>query len=110
LAFAGGQILSPGEFGPAGASVRLIVQARDVMVAVTRPDGLSALNVLPASIRGLAEAGPASVDVTLDCGGTELVARLTRRSAGALELAPGRGCHAVVKSVALARIGRASCR
>ena len=42
-----------------------------------------------------------AVNVTLDCGGAALVARITRQSAAALELTPGRDVFAVIKAVSV---------
>ena len=42
--------------------------------------------------------------VQMKCGTDRLLARITRRSADALGLAPGVGVHAVIKSVSVARI------
>ncbi|MEZ5886794.1 MAG: molybdenum ABC transporter ATP-binding protein [Paracoccaceae bacterium] len=86
-----------------GEALRLVVRARDVMIASTPPQGLSALNVLPARVRGLTDLDAASVDVHLAAAGATLRARLTRRSVETLGLAVGSHCHAIVKSVALAR-------
>lgn len=103
LSFSGGTILTPEPLGTPGATVRLFVRARDVMLSRGRPEGLSALNILPAFVRSITDAGPASVDIVLDCGSTTLRARITRRSTDALGLAPGIACHAILKTVALAR-------
>jgi molybdate transport system ATP-binding protein len=94
---------------PLGTPVRVRIRARDVMIATARPDGLSALNVLPGRVVALDSAGEGSVDVALDCGGIRLAARLTRKSVDGLALAPGREVYAVIKSVALDRdaLGRA---
>ena len=88
---------------PVGAAVRVRVRARDVMVAVRRPEGLSALNVLPGVIAELGARGGPIVEVRLDCGGEILLARLTRRSVETLALAPGVPVYAVIKSVAFDR-------
>jgi molybdate transport system ATP-binding protein len=79
------------------------------MIATTPPDGLSALNVLPALVTALDAAGEGSVAVGLDCSGVRLAARLTRKSVDTLRLEPGRRVYAVIKSVALDRdtLGRA---
>jgi molybdate transport system ATP-binding protein len=79
------------------------------MIATTRPDGLSALNVLPAVVRALDASADGLVEVGLDCGGIRLAARLTRKSIDTLQLKPGREVYAVIKSVALDRdaLGRA---
>jgi molybdate transport system ATP-binding protein len=94
---------------PIGTPVRLRIRARDVMIATTRPDGLSALNVLPAVVGTLTSNSEGLVDVALDCGGVRLAARLTRKSVDTLRLEPGRQVFAVIKSVALDRdaLGRA---
>jgi molybdate transport system ATP-binding protein len=83
-----------------GTRLRVRIRARDVMIALAPPDGLSALNVLPGTV---AEIGPAEgpiVEMRLDCAGEPLIARLTRRSVETLGLAPGRQVYAVIKSIA----------
>jgi len=83
-----------------GAQLRVRIRARDVMIALEPPVGLSALNVLPGIV---AEIGPAEgpiVEMRLDCAGEPLIARLTRRSVEALGLTPGRQVYAVIKSIA----------
>ena len=94
---------------PIGTPVRVRIRARDVMIATTRPDGLSALNVLPGLVTALDAAGEGLVEVGLDCDGVRLTARLTRKSVDTLRLEPGRKVYAVIKSVALDRdsLGRA---
>jgi molybdate transport system ATP-binding protein len=94
---------------PIGTPVRVRIRARDVMIATARPDGLSALNLLPGRVTALDGSGEGSVVVGLDCGGVRLTARLTRKSVDTLRLAPGREVYAVIKSVALDResLGRA---
>ena len=86
-----------------GERLRLLIRARDVMIARDRPEGLSALNILPAEVLRIVERDATSADVILSAAGTELRARLTRRSVATLGLRPGLGCYAVLKSVALAR-------
>jgi len=83
-----------------GTQLRVRIRARDVMIALEPPSGLSALNVLPGTV---AEIGPAEgpiVEIRLDCAGEPLIARLTRRSVEALGLATGRPVYAVIKSIA----------
>ncbi|OHV75554.1 molybdenum ABC transporter ATP-binding protein [Ensifer sp. LCM 4579] len=84
-----------------GHRLRLYIAARDVMLATTRPQGISALNVLPGTIVGLSPAHEGSLDVRLDCGGNTLVARITTLSREALGLRPGTPVHAIIKTVAL---------
>ena len=103
LSFPGGTILVPALAGPPGDRLRLLIRARDVMIATSRPRGLSALNTLPAVVEAMTEVDAASVELRLSCGGVILRARLTRRSVAALGLQHGGACYAILKSVALAR-------
>jgi molybdate transport system ATP-binding protein len=83
-----------------GTQLRVRIRARDVMIALEPPRGLSALNILPGKV---AEIGPADgpiVEIRLDCAGEALIARLTRRSVESLGLVPGRQVYAVIKSIA----------
>jgi molybdate transport system ATP-binding protein len=79
------------------------VHARDVSVALSRPVGTSILNVLPAEVTEISDAGPDRVNLQLRVGdgGSLLLARITRRSRDALGLVPGVRVYAQVKGVAL---------
>ena len=103
LVFSGGTLLVPAQGLSRAGKVRILVQARDVMIARAAPTGLSALNVLAVRVVAITDLGPAECEVRLDCAGWVLRARVTRRSVQALALAEGGHCHAVLKSVALAR-------
>ena len=81
------------------------MRARDVLLASERPHGLSALNVLPATVTAIGAPHGAAVEVTLAAGTATLHARLTRRAVTELALAPGRPCFAIVKASTLAGDG-----
>lgn len=85
-----------------GARVRVRILASDVLISLSAPAGVSALNVLPGTI---VEIGPrrdsGAVEVLIDCGGQGLIARLTAKSVDMLGLAPGGAIHAVIKSVSI---------
>ncbi|GAC1421630.1 MAG: hypothetical protein NVSMB62_16730 [Acidobacteriaceae bacterium] len=86
---------------PRGSQLRVQVHARDVMISIQRPEGLSALNVLPGRIVQIGHSdlsGPA-VAVQIDCSGALLVARLTRKSVADLHLKSGSEVFAIVKSI-----------
>ena len=85
---------------PLGAALRVRIRARDVMIGLAPPVGLSALNVLPGTVAEIGQAHGPIIDIRLDCGGEPLIARLTRRSVESLGLAPGRPVYAVIKSIA----------
>ena len=86
--------------------MRVQVLARDVMISLQPPQGLSALNVLAGTIAAIgAPSGVAEssiVEVRIDCHGQPVLAHLTRYSVDKLELAAGRPVYAVIKSVAFA--------
>lgn len=89
--------------GQTGDEVQVRILAQDVILARKRPEGLSALNILPVTIKSIQSGdGPGAV-VRLEADGTSLLARVTRRSAKDLELAPGIECFAVIKSVSVAQ-------
>jgi len=88
---------------PLGASVRIRIAAQDVILSRQRPEGLSALNILSGRIAQLREGSGPGVMVALDTSAGRVLARITRRSAAALGLAPGIEVYAIVKSVSVAR-------
>jgi len=101
LDFPGGRFMVARESLPTGTEVRLRIMARDVSITLERQTGTSILNIFPATVTGLAPTGPAQMLVRLDAGGVPLLSGITRRSAHALGLEPGRKVHAQVKAVAL---------
>jgi len=82
-----------------GEKVRLRIDAQDVMLALSKPDGISANNVLPATISEVRRGEGPYEDVLLSLGEARLIARITRRSAERLELEKGQKIFAVIKSV-----------
>ncbi len=100
LMSAAGELRVAGSDLPTGASVRVRIRARDVLIATERPRGLSALNILPATIDAIRPQG-ALADVSLLCGGERIASRITRQSCEALELAAGQAVFAVIKAVSL---------
>ena len=102
LASAAGPLFLPRVAAPVGTRLRVRILARDVLLATARPEGLSALIVLPATLRDIRPDDGASVLVRLDAGGETLLARVTRRSVVALGLVPGKPVFAILKSVSVA--------
>ena len=85
---------------PVGASLRVRLRARDVILALHRPADISTLNVLHGTVTELRPAMASQTDVLVDVG-SRLWARVTRRSVEELGLEPGKEVFALVKSVAL---------
>lgn len=104
LSLSGGRLFVPQLDAPLGSRMTIEIAARDVMLSVQPPQGLSALNVLACTITSIepSRTESAAMDVALVCGQDELMAQVTRRSVEVLGLAPGQHVCAVVKSVALA--------
>ncbi|WP_112816007.1 molybdenum ABC transporter ATP-binding protein [Ensifer sp.] len=86
-----------------GHGLRLHIAARDVMLATVRPEGISALNVLAGRIIDLTDGENGSLDIRVDCGGATIASRITTFSRDALQLAPGKPVHVIIKSVAIDR-------
>lgn len=108
LATSQGELLLPRIEAQEGDLMRVRILAGDIILARERPAGLSALNILPATVTDLQEGAGPGVAVALSSGTDKLVARITRRSAQALALSPGMQCFAIIKSVSVAsrNIGR----
>ena len=87
-----------------GSHLRLRIRARDVAIAMTRPDHLSIRNVIPVTIEEIAgEEGSAFSELRLLAAKQVLRARITRRSVEDLGLKPGRAAYALIKSIAVDR-------
>lgn len=103
LETSGGRLHLPQVQAPLGALLRIRIHASDVILARERPEGLSALNILAGTVEAVRYGeGPGAL-VQVRIGRDLILARLTRRSAEALGLAPGIRCHAVLKTVAVGR-------
>jgi molybdate transport system ATP-binding protein len=98
-----GRLTVPRLDAPVGAALRVRIRARDVILAVTRPTGISALNVLAAEVERVVPIEEGALEVQLRLGAERLLARVTRRSGEALGLAVGRKVFAVIKTVAIDR-------
>lgn len=87
--------------GQPGSSVFLGIDASEIMVATTKPEGLSARNTLAGTITKLHTAGMVEL-VTIQLGdrGPKLVAEVTASTIQALGLASGQPVYAVFKATA----------
>ncbi|MBC7609664.1 MAG: molybdenum ABC transporter ATP-binding protein [Polaromonas sp.] len=108
--FAGGQISLLKADLLVGQRVRVRIQARDVSLTLHRQEGTSVLNIFAVTVTGISADSPGQVMVSLYAGaepggpgasGNQLLARVTQKSADALQLAPGKAVYAQVKGVAV---------
>lgn len=101
LAIDAGRLWLPRVPEAPGSTIRVRIAAQDIILARERPTGLSALNILTGTIVDMRQGSGPGVLVTLALGQDKLLARITRRSANTLDLAPGQSCHAIIKTVAI---------
>jgi molybdate transport system ATP-binding protein len=100
--FDGGELWLRDSGQPTDSPVRVRILARDISLASERPRHNSILNSLSATVLEISDdRHPSQSLVRLQVGNTLLLARVTRRSVQALELAPGQSLWAQIKSVAL---------
>lgn len=88
---------------PLGSSLRIRILAQDVMLATSRPEGVSALNILPGTVLDIRQGDGPGALIRIDLCGEPILARVTRRSTAALALAPGLPVFAVLKAVSVAQ-------
>jgi molybdate transport system ATP-binding protein len=103
LAGSFGRLTVPRLHLPVGTALRVRIRARDVILALARPAGISALNVLAGEVEAMAPVAEGALEVQLRLGPERLLARVTRRSGQALGLEPGRQVFALIKTVAIDR-------
>ncbi|MCI4662227.1 MAG: molybdenum ABC transporter ATP-binding protein [Neomegalonema sp.] len=112
VASSAGRFLIPDNAIAPGSAIRLRIEAQDVMLALHRPEAISALNVLEAVVVSVQPGRGPGMLVTLRAGQEQILARITKRSGAALDLKAGDACYAVIKSVSVApaAIGRSVLR
>ena len=98
-----GPLLLPQIDAAPGTTLRICIHAQDVILSRDRPQGLSALNILPTTVAALRLGDGPGALVQLRAGDDLLLARITRRSAQTLDLSPGTPVFAILKSVSVAR-------
>ncbi len=81
--------------------VRVLIHARDVSLALTRARDSSILNIFEATVLDQQSRGGGQVTVSVQVGGTVLLARITALSSERLGIRPGLRLYAQIKSVAL---------
>jgi len=102
LEFAGGALFVGRRREAVGTHLRCRIHARDVSLALDRPQGTSIVNRLPAVVTAVAATDtPGHVLVQLRMGDSPLLARITERSRRELGIAPGLRLWVQIKGVAL---------
>jgi molybdate transport system ATP-binding protein len=106
LAFPGGAFSVPHVALPVGSPIRVRVRARDVALALARPEQTSFANVFEGTVTEIGtqveDGTGAQVDIKLDIG-VPLWSRITRRSMNDLGIAPGMRVFALIKGTSIDR-------
>jgi len=105
VAFDGGELWIAAGDAREGQQVRVQIRARDVSLALRRPEAISVLNILEARVVDVTDArnSPSQALVRMEVGRCVLLSRVTRRSVAELGLGPGCRIWALVKSAAITR-------
>lgn len=86
---------------PIGSSVRVQMLARDIILALRPPTGLSVRNALSGVVVNIEHDGEFADLVYVDIGGTTLISRITRVATNALQIFNGSPVWVLIKSVSL---------
>lgn len=107
LAIPGGSLWVPSVPLPVGSAIRVRIRARDVSIALEKPDRVSIRNILPGTVRSVTESeGPfrtVAISVAGESGESRIAATVTANAVQDLALAPGVAVFALIKSVAMDR-------
>jgi molybdate transport system ATP-binding protein len=103
LSFDGGTLTATNVDALIGEPVRVRIRARDVSIALERPQRISIQNVLEGTVLDVTAGTSGIVDVVIAVGATTLRSRVTRRALEQLGLKRGLGVYALVKAVSLSR-------
>lgn len=98
----GGQMLEVANRGlEIGRAVQLNIWARDVMLAKTRLEGISARNQLTGRIQQMEAIDPSTTDIFVKVGEANIRARVMAKTVADLGLAPGGDIFVIIKSASI---------
>jgi molybdate transport system ATP-binding protein len=90
--------------GDAGDAVRIAVRAGDILLAIERPRGLSARNVLPGTLASVQREG-ATVVAMVEAG-SRFEVHLTPAALTSLQLTVGQAVWLIIKTHSCRIVGR----
>jgi molybdate transport system ATP-binding protein len=109
LTFDGGVLFASDRSAHIGATVRVRIAARDVILATREPNGLSLHSALRGTVSAVsAEPAVDHVVVQIAVGSVLLLAEVTRDALERLSITVGTQLYALVKSVSIDVIGVAA--
>ena len=101
VAIGDGRLLLPGTGLRAGGRARVLIPARDVLIATSAPTGLSVRNQLAGIVTALREDSAGGWLVEVAVGATPLLARITELAIRDLSLIPGARVYVLIKAESL---------
>lgn len=101
LSFSGGRLSLQRENLPIGQQVRVVINARDVSLALDNEVHSSILNIFQAGVEEIVEDSPGQLMVKLNLANNRLLAKITKKSGALLNLQVGMRVYVRVKSMAL---------
>ncbi|MGR9085850.1 MAG: molybdenum ABC transporter ATP-binding protein [Gammaproteobacteria bacterium] len=99
--FNGVELYLPAIEAQTGEPLRVQIYARDVSIALEAPSASSILNVLPATITGLADDRSGQTVVRLQVGAQPLLSHITRKSRQMLNLQIGMAVYVQIKGMSI---------
>ena len=97
---AGAELIAPGIDVPIGVRVRVRIRARDVTLALRKPEGISMRNVLAGTVAAVEQGGGAIVEVRVQVAGREIPARISRQARDEMNLQAGQPVYVLIKAIA----------
>ena len=110
LRFSGGDLLLPGVRVLPGLLVRVRILAKDIILSLAAPTGLSSNNILPVTVESVHWGDGPGVAVQVRAGQDSLLARLTARAATEMQIAQGMSCYAILNETAVPRVSISAAR
>ncbi len=101
VSFSGGSLSLPQINAAIGSSLRVQIHARDVSIVLEAPAATSILNVLPATITGIANDNGGRCVVRLQVGSQVLLAHITTKSAQLLGIKMDMRVYVQIKGTSL---------
>ncbi len=93
-------LIAPGLDAAIGTRVRIRIRARDVTLALHRPESISTRNVLAGQVVAVEAGSGAIAEVRVRVAGQELPARISRQAVDDMGLQPGTPVFVLIKAIA----------
>ncbi|MCD8568988.1 MAG: molybdenum ABC transporter ATP-binding protein [Geovibrio sp.] len=103
ITFENGKLGIPTSKHATGTELRVAVHSDDVTLALTKPTGLSARNIMKGTVTAMDKSDDGAVAVTVDVG-LPVYATITRSAASELGIRAGMEIYVIMKTIALSRL------